>query len=866
MMTAASIPASRSAGYADYLDGKTLAPARGDYYLGRDGLPAEAPGRWLVDRQARVRVGVQGATVGDLRALMEGRRPGDGDEPDWLRQAGPDGTRAGGVDVTFSAPKGVSVLWALGDRRAEIEAAHRTAVAAAVDYLRESVEVTVRYEAAVGGAVPAVAAHLHAAEFVHTTARGVGADVPDPQLHSHVVITSVERVDGSVAAVRSRPVLRAAREVGAFYRAQLAAELRTLGYVITPAGKDGRYFAVDGIERRVEQCFSSRAEEVERAGREFRATHGRDPARGELRALAVRTRAAKLPRTRDDLDRSWLENARRLGLSRERIDELQHGRRVEQPEWTAWAACVERSATRTRATFTLAELRAVALEHAAGHGIPPREALNGIEILRDRGRILGLADGRLTTAAVREAERAIERDLVSMATRQVRAIDVTAVRGAVTQVEERLGNALSAEQRHAVQTLTSQGRAVVLIGPAGTGKGVVIEAATCAELAAGREVYGLAVAGRTAQRLGETAPALQGRVKTIDAFVNGVERGHLRVDHLTTIYLDEAGMGDTERLRRLVAMVEQSGASLVAVGDPRQLPSVGAGGMFARLAQTLPVAELSEVHRARDLGEVAAWRELRAGDPSTALTHYRDQSRLHFADTRVESVERAAQRYAQLSRELGHERVALMSDASNIEIDTLNLRVQTLRREHGELSAETVARDDGQAFHAEDRVTWRRPMHLPGDMRVENGARGTVMNLDVATHEMTVRLDGSGREIRLSRDQLGALRLAYAGHVYRQQGATVDRAIVLTGGWQTSREGTYVHATRARDGVEWHLARDELDGVDDRSRIEHLAKRIGLSRAQVPSLDHELATPPAVEQSLDRARERGRGLEIDFGP
>jgi hypothetical protein len=37
-----------------------------------------------------------------------------------------------------------------------------------------------------------------------------------------------------------------------------------------------------------------------------------------------------------------------------------------------------------------------------------------------------------------------------------------------------------------------------------------------------------------------------------------------------------------------------------------------------------------------------------------------------------------------------------------------------------------------------------------------------------------------------------SLRLAYAQHVYRQQGATVDRSVVLTCGWQTSRETAYV--------------------------------------------------------------------------
>jgi hypothetical protein len=37
----------RGGGYARYLEGKTVAPERGDYYLTPNGEPAQAPGRWL---------------------------------------------------------------------------------------------------------------------------------------------------------------------------------------------------------------------------------------------------------------------------------------------------------------------------------------------------------------------------------------------------------------------------------------------------------------------------------------------------------------------------------------------------------------------------------------------------------------------------------------------------------------------------------------------------------------------------------------------------------------------------------------------------------------------------------------------------
>ncbi len=865
MMTAASIPAAKAVGYGGYLDGKTLAPEQGDYYLGRDGMPAEAPGRWIGDPDALARVGITPGPVqsDELRALMEGRRPqlGPDGEPVWLRNAGPDGTRAGGLDVTFSAPKGVSIAWALGKDRAAIEAAHEASVDAALGYLRESVELTVRYDPATG-TVPDTAAHLHAAAFTHTTARGVGAAVPDPQLHTHVVITSVERADGSTAAVRSRPAFGAAREIGAFYRAHLAHELRELGYEIEPAGKDGRYFRVGGIEEKAERAFSKRTEEVTRATREFRARYGRDPERGELRDMAVKTRSRKqLPRDRGELDRAWRDTGREAGADRESIEQARHEHRAPAAGPERWAERVEVAATARRAIFTDSELRTAALEHAAGAGLAPRDALAQREELRRDGRVLDLADGRMTTRRVRAAEQDIDRRLHRMAGDRAQAIDPAAREAGIRTVEQRLGGELSREQREAVETITGPGRAAVLIGPAGTGKGVVIDAAAQAEREAGREVYGVAVAGRTAQRLGESAPALEGRTRTIDSFVTGLDAGRLHVDHRTTVYVDEAGMGDTARLAPLVAAVDERGGRLVAIGDHRQLPAIGPGGMFVHAAERVPTAQLAEVRRTQDPATREAWRELREGDPAAAMAHFYARGDLRFADTREQAVEHAAHRYDELARTHGHECVALMSDASNVEIDTLNLRVQALRHERGELTPESVEHPDGHRLHGHDRVVWTEPMRLDGQgPRVENGQRGTITTADPERGSLGVRLD-AGRTVQLDADQLDGLRLAYAGHITREQGATVREGVALTGGWQTSREGVYVQASRATDRIEFHVSRDDLDSPDDEARVRQLAARVERSDAQTPSISQPLHDP-----YRDPGDQHGRERVERFGP
>lgn len=837
MMTAQSIPASSAGDYAEYLESRTVSPEQGDYYLGNDGAPAEAPGHWITSPDALHTLGITETEIvqaEDLRALMEGRRPDSSpDEPSWLRTAGPDGTRAGGVDVTFSAPKSVSVVWALADNtiQNEIESAHRTAVRAALEHLRETAPMTVQWSKERRTNEPAAAARLHAAEFVHTTARGVEGEAPDPQLHSHVVITSVEKSDGTVAAVRSRPVLRAAREAGAYYRASLADELRTLGYGIDPAGPDERYFRIRGVPADVERTFSKRTEEVRRAAQRFRAEHGREPHRGELRSLAVRSRSAKLPRTRGELDTTWKQTAAQAGLARDDIPGLRGDRIDERPD--IWQAEVEPRLTRNAAIFDRRTLRTTALEQAAPTGLSPTRALDLADQLVAEGQVVALADGRMTTARVRRQEVEIQDRVERLAAQPSPHPAGQAVAGAIAQVEERLGAPLNAEQRHAVEQL-SGGRVGVLVGPAGTGKGAVIDALAQAELAQGREIVGVAVAGRTAQQLGEASAALADRVRTLDSLVASAERSGSILGPDTTVFVDEAGMGDTDRLAKLTRAAEASGARVVLIGDHRQLPSVGAGGMFARLRQVAPTYELQDVVRANEPAEREAWSSLRAGEPERAMAHYREQGRLHFADTRVAAVDRAARCYDELARELGHRQVALITDASNAEVDALNLRVQALRAKRGEIADPVEQPDSGHSIYRGDRVCWTNAMPVDGAPRVENGVRGEVTA--TADQVVRVRLDGSDREVEAVGEDIDHLRLGYASHVYRQQGATVDRAVVVTGGWQTSRESAYVEASRARDGAEWHVAREELDGEIDPERVDRLAALMRVSRSQTPSI------------------------------
>ena len=428
VMTAASIPVAHGGDYARYLEGKTVAPERGDYYLTLDGELTQAPGRWLADSETLERFGIQAdapMSGEDFVALMEGRHPQTGR---WLRRAGPDGSRGGGIDGVFSAPKSVSTTWALADpwQREQIEKAHTNAVEQAVAYMRENVGVVRRRYG--GEVVEEPAKDLIAVEYRHTTARGVsGADAPDPQLHSHVVITSAVREDDRIVAVASRPVFRAAGEVGAFYRSALAQELADQGYPIERAtGRDGKYFEIAGVPE-------------------------------ELRDLALQNRRAKKLTNRADLENVWRDTASRYGFGPDEALRLLAGER-SRPAVQPVEDRIEDRLTQRHAVFERRDLHTIALEQTAGE-LTPQDALRvAHQMIRDR-RVLTLEGGLMTTLAVRAQEQAIERRAAILARPAGRDVEHTARANAAREVAEHIGAPLTDEQDMALLVLTGPERA-----------------------------------------------------------------------------------------------------------------------------------------------------------------------------------------------------------------------------------------------------------------------------------------------------------------------------------------------------------------------------------------------------------------------
>ena len=240
--------------------------------------------------------------------------------------------RAQGWDLTFSAPKSVSVLWALApeDVRQQIAAAHHAAVCEALDFVQEHAAITRRGK----GGTWHEQAEVAFALFQHGVSRA-----QDPQLHINCVLLNLAcRQDGSVGALHSQPLFDEKMATGAVYQARLAAELQQrLNLALQSERKSFRILNVPA-----ELCshFSKRR----RAIVKFLQQHGLAGAvAAKAATLLTRPRKQHLPPER--VRAAWIEVGRQFGWGEEQIRELIEQSNHARQEWTH--AAVPASSTKS---------------------------------------------------------------------------------------------------------------------------------------------------------------------------------------------------------------------------------------------------------------------------------------------------------------------------------------------------------------------------------------------------------------------------------------------------------------------------------------------------------------------------------------
>ncbi len=768
---------------------KQVGQGRDDYYTGR----GEAPGEWA-GAGAR-ELGLEGRVeAGQFTALLEGRDPRAAEGRLRASERQPE---VAALDLTFSAPKSVSVLFAVAP--AEVSAAlvecHEQAVRAALGFL-EAEAVFVRRGQ--GGARFEHAGGLIAASYRHRMSRAL-----DPQLHTHVVAANLARgEDGRYTALHHPSLYRAARTAGFLYQAHLRAAVRDrLGLEWSAVVKGAA--ELQAVPADVLATFSQRRAQVQAAIDAREAEIGRPLTRAERSqwgAIATRerkqygiethtwreeitARAAEHGLDRELVDRVVARGVERLAsddipldgeleLGGERVTESHLGQALAGPTGlTEFANTFDRWSV----------LREFAAAAAQGARVEAVRALGERFVGRDD--VLATSRGALTTSDLVDCERA----LIETATART-GEDVARLRDrSVAAALDASPRALNRGQAAAVRAVAGSGNGVdVIEALAGTGK--TYTAGVLRELysAAGYPVIGVAPSARAARELADQAgiPA-----RTLDSRLLAIANGHPLPDGCVVIF-DEAGMASTRQTERLLAHGAAVGAKVIAVGDPGQLPSVQAGGWLRAVGDRLGAVKLTEVMRQRDAAERLALAGLHDGKPRRWLDWAASAGRVDVLPDGPAVLDRAVAEWARGVQTHGLEQSVLIA-RDNDTRRALNRLAREQRRETGALGED---RGYGPVIVAVgDRVICRNNER---DLDVDNGTRGIVRHADRAG--VVLETDAHTKRGLPASYVAEHVEHAYALTGHGMQGGTVERAIVVASVGELTRGWSYTALSRAR--------------------------------------------------------------------
>ena len=895
----------------------SLAKARKDYYLQKVGeiSPREdyylrggtATGRWHGSGAAEI--GLEGAVTAEgLVRLFDGQHPTTGEQLG--RHLRKDGVAA--WDLTFSADKSVSLLWAFGDdeTRKHVVEAFEEATAEAVSYL-ESVASSTRGASRTpvldGDGAPILGEDgtpryrvetwpIRTSGYVSAWFTEFTSRADDPQLHTHVVVGNrVKGVDGGWRAIDGRLLYRHKLAAGYLHEAELRSRLtERLGVRWQPV-RNGMA-DIEGFTRGQIMAFSQRRQEIEA----WRTSHGiaDTPAGNEVATLA--TRSPKQDHPLNTLLPQWLERGAQVGLTPETVSAVLDCSRdvaVPDPDALFDHMASPEGLTAQASTFARADvIRAVAVALPEGGKRPEVEALAddflhraevipilptqpsaeelgdlpssltpaGLEHLRE------LLDSTKPTQIMRRRDGDIFPGLINerryttteLLTIEGRIIDrgLTGVTGGrwtapQPQVEEILSRhpMLTEGQRAMVRQFATSGNAIDIgVGAAGTGKTTVM--ALIDELAtrSGIPVVGAALAARTAAGF-ETATGI--RSSTLTRLLwEARETGGLPTG--VVVVVDEAGMVGSRQLAEVSDLVEAASGKLILIGDHHQLAEIDAGGLFTALAVRLPAVELTENIRQEQEWERTALTELRDGSVNRAIAMYHRRGKINIAATTDDTINQAVDSWYRDVESTGDPAEVLLIGHRNTIVDHLNQRARSLIAKAGLLEGPTLNVND-RVFQTGDRVVCLKNRTRLG---VLNGDLATVTAIDTQRRAVTLRLDRTGHSVTVPHWYLddGHLDWGYALTGHKAQGATARRAhTVATDG--VDREWVYVTMSRGQEANTIYLTDPELD-QDECTHLTHqhpdrvsaLLAALGRTAAEPAAVDTGRGPQTMTDEDLDQ--------------
>jgi conjugative relaxase-like TrwC/TraI family protein len=769
------------------------------------------------------------ADTEDARAWIDnGRAPNGATGRDFTEKS------VHGFDLTFAAPKSVSLIRALTDDIAEkvLATAHTQAVHAAMEYLHRHAGYTRVHNAVTGNKDLQRLPGLVAIAYQHETSR-----CGDPHLHTHVIVPNRQpRSDGRLVSIDSKSLHHEAKAAGIIYQATLRHQLHAeRGFEFNPVDPHTGMAEIAGVHPENIKAWSRRSTRLREWARNNLVVVDGEPTAAQLAAAQKATRPTK-PESLAwaDLKAQWRADARGLRLDRDAHLAARTQRRAHQRTALNRAHITEMAAHIDKPAFTRADM-----VELIGAQLPidapgdPRALTEqitdevGIRISAPRESHQREGNEKYTIDAIIAEEEAV-----------LQMVDESDKRARLDLRSQDVDD-LSTDQRRAIHNIAVSPFLVQpLQAPAGAGKTYSLRALRGAAHRTRKQVLVLAPTGKAVDEAMAEGAGDHGL--TVAKALNLIENNQLNITRSTLVVVDEASMVGTPDIKKLLACAVAGRSKMVLVGDAYQLSPVRArGGMFEQLCTDLPWSQrLGEVWRMADPEERDTSLALRAAHGNrlrTAIKWYRDHGRLHSGDPIAMAADALG---AYLADRTAGKDALLICDTWEMA-DALN------RRLHDTFASDrptvTVARDqpvsvgDVIMSRSNDITIKVRPspqsQTSDGADQVRNGNRWRVAGLDPASNRVAAERLSDNARVVFDTDYLrNHITLGYATTVHSAQGVTADSAYSVLGE-TASRAMLYVAMTRGRFNNEAFLYQrltNEADHDHTEPLLEdgiHIARR-----------------------------------------
>jgi hypothetical protein len=669
-------------------------------------------------------------------------------------------SRIGYIDLTFSAPKSVSIAWAFAPTAAEraiIHQAHKDAIDSVMLAIEKEIgraskgrSARFGYEA---GSIGWVSFDHYAARptvevirpdelgqpftELHRLTSTKGRVPGDMQVHTHVAVPNVvETPAGRAGGLDLAQLEGRIHEWGALYQAYLASNLRVHG-VQMELDQRTELAKIYAIPEHVVTHFSRRTLNGTDAARAYAKsqgldwdTLGPDQQVGLLKSGVQNRREGKADDV-GDLE-AWRTMAASLRYMHRTV--LRPAQPIpvlacEQRLETAYQVSMRLLARQfdRRAVLDGADARIAAAKGLIAAGVESPDDVNAItQAFRERGvrrrgedaaLIWGTVKGTqgrdriaiTTTLDLREEEnlvaiaRAGSRDRTS-------ALKPKPINAAIASFPEiDFISTHGRAQRKMIEQLGTGGRIGVAIGVAGSGKSTLLKPLVRAWQNDGRTVYGIALAWRQSDDLVEAGIAARD-TRAVASFLAALKSGRLRLNRKTVVVIDEIGLLGTRQLNDILAAQKKDGFQLVMLGDPKQMQSVEAGSVIELLRSALGKNSLPELRssvRQEDAEERETVLMFRNGQTEEAVRRKDVNGTLRIVPG---GYQEAITYVAELWEERRHANrdrggfTISVSAPTNAHAHDISVAIRQRRKKLGEIGADKIALSatDTEGLHAYD--------------------------------------------------------------------------------------------------------------------------------------------------------------------